>query len=90
MDRELHHYRRYTSKKLFDLVSKKNFNVRKVFYFNAMGISAWIYGKFLGLHSIPLKEMTLFNNLVPVAKFIDKILFKKAGLSVIMVAQKDL
>lgn len=90
MDRELHHYRRYTSKKLFNLVSKKKFNVRKVFYFNAMGISAWIYGKLLGLHSIPSKEMKLFNNLVPVAKFIDKILFEKAGLSVIMVAQKDL
>ena len=90
MDRELHHYRRYTSKKLFNQVSKKKFNVKKVFYFNAMGIFAWIYGKFGGLTSVPSKEMKLFNNLVPLAKFIDKILFKKAGLSVIMVAQKDL
>ena len=90
MDRELQHHRRYTSKKLFRLVSKKKFIVKKVFYFNAIGIVAWTYGKILGLHSIPSKEMKLFNNLVPLAKFIDKILFKKAGLSVIMVAQKDL
>jgi 2-polyprenyl-3-methyl-5-hydroxy-6-metoxy-1,4-benzoquinol methylase len=90
MDRELQHYRRYTSKRLFSLVSKKKFIVKKVFYFNALGIVAWTYGKFLGLHSIPSKEMKLFNNLVPLAKFIDKILFKKTGLSVIMVAQKDL
>ena len=90
MDRALHHYRRYTAKKLFNLVSKKKFNVRKVFYFNAMGIFAWIYGKFWGLTSVPSKEMKLFNKVVPLAKFIDKILFQKAGLSVIMVAQKDL
>jgi SAM-dependent methyltransferase len=90
LDRELHHYRRYTSRNLSTLVSKKNFIVRKVFYFNAMGILAWTYGKFSGLHSIPSKEMKLFNNLVPLAKFIDKILFRKAGLSVILVAQKDL
>jgi len=90
MDRELQHHRRYTSKKLFTLASKKKFIVKKVFYFNAIGIVAWTYGKFLRLHSPPSKEMKLFNNLVPLAKFIDKILFKKAGLSVIMVAQKDL
>ena len=90
MDMELQHHRRYTSKKLFILASKKKFIVKKVFYFNAIGIVAWTYGKFLRLHSIPSNEMKLFNNLVPLAKFIDKIFFKKAGLSVIMVAQKDL
>jgi len=88
MDKELHHYRRYTAKTLSKVVSKKKFIVRKVFYFNAMGIFAWMYGKLFGMDSIPSKEMNLFNNLVPLAKFIDKIVFKKAGLSVIMVAQK--
>src|SRR5690349_8467895 len=38
MDKELHHYRRYTAKGLSEVVSKKKFIVRKVFYFNAMGI----------------------------------------------------
>lgn len=90
MDRELHHFRRYTAKTLVTLVSKKRFIVEKVFYFNAMGILAWAYGKFFGLHSIPSKKMRFFNNLVPLAKLIDKISFKKAGLSVIMVARKDL
>src|SRR4051812_13680608 len=83
MDRELQHYRRYTSKRLSELVSKKKFIVRKVFYFNAMGIFGWMYGKFFGLHSIPSKEMNLFNKLVPLAKFLDRIVFKKTGLSVI-------
>jgi 2-polyprenyl-3-methyl-5-hydroxy-6-metoxy-1,4-benzoquinol methylase len=90
MDKELQHYRRYTSKKLAALVSKKNFFVKKLFYFNALGILAWMYGKFFGLQSIPPKKMGLFDDMVPLAKFIDRILFRKAGLSVIMVAQKDL
>jgi len=90
MDKELQHYRRYTSKKLAAMASKKNFFVKKLFYFNAMGILAWMYGKFFGLQSIPSKKMRLFNDMVPLAKFIDRILFRKAGLSVIMVAQKDL
>jgi len=89
IDRHLHHYRRYTSKNLSNLVSKNKFVVRKVFYFNAMGVLAWMYGKVFRLHAIPSKEMKVFNRLVPLAKLIDKILFKKAGLSVIMVAQKD-
>jgi len=32
--------------------------------------------------------MKLFNKLVPVARFTDKLLLKKAGLSVIAVAKK--
>jgi hypothetical protein len=63
--RKLQHYRRYTSKKLAALASKKNFFVKKVFYFNAMGIFAWMYGKFFGLQSIPSKKMRLFNDMVP-------------------------
>lgn len=90
MDKELQHYRRYTSKKLVALVSKKRFTVKKVFYFNALGIVAWLYGKFFGLHFIPEKKMKMYNHLVPMARWIDKILFRKAGLSVIIVAQKDL
>jgi SAM-dependent methyltransferase len=90
IDRDLDHYRRYTSKSLSQLAPEKNFVVRKVFYFNAMGILAWMYGKLFGLHAIPSKKMRTFNRLVPLAKVIDKILFRKAGLSVIMVAQKDL
>jgi len=90
IDQSLHHYRRYTSKKISTMVPKKKFLIRKVFYFNAMGILAWMYGKLFGLHAIPSKKMRVFSRLVPLAKFIDKILFRRVGLSVIMVAQKDL
>jgi SAM-dependent methyltransferase len=90
MDSELKHYRRYTSKKVSALAVKKGLVVRKVFYFNALGIMAWLYGKLFRLQSIPVKNMKLYNSIVPFAKFMDKILFQRAGLSVILVAKKDL
>lgn len=90
IDKELGHYRRYTAKKLGALISKKNFSVKKVFYFNALGIVAWMFGKVFGFRLIPPENMKLFNRLVPFAKFIDKIFFRKIGLSVILIAQKDL
>jgi len=90
MDKELKHFRRYTSKKLSELLLKGGLTVKNVFYFNAFGILAWIYGKVLRLKAIPSNNMKLFNKMVPFAKFVDKILFKKAGLSVIAAAQKEL
>ncbi len=88
MDMELEHYRRYTAKSLTTLIRKKRFIIKKAFYFNALGVMAWTYGNFFKLHSIPQRKMRTFNRLVPFAKFIDKILFRKAGLSVIVIAQK--
>src|SRR5215831_3313126 len=76
MDKELNHYRRYTSKRLAALLAKKNLYVQKAFYFNAFGIIGWAYGKVFGLGSIPLGDMKLFNKLVPVARFTDKLLLK--------------
>jgi 2-polyprenyl-3-methyl-5-hydroxy-6-metoxy-1,4-benzoquinol methylase len=90
MDKELHHHRRYTAKKLSALVSEKKLIVKKLFYFNALGIFAWMYGKIFKLNAIPSKKMNLFNQLVPVAKLMDRMILSKAGLSVIIVAQKDL
>ena len=90
MDKELEHYRRYTAKGLKNLISKKKFTVQKAFYFNVLGIIAWMYGKIFKLHFIPRKNMKTFDRLVPLAKLGDKIFFKKAGLSVIVVAKKDL
>lgn len=90
IDKELRHYRRYTAKKLSSLVLKKEFIVKKVFYFNALGILSWMYGKIFRLGAIPSKNMKLFDQLVPAAKMIDKILLRKTGLSVILTAQKGL
>lgn len=88
MDKQLNHYRRYTTKKLADKIRKEGFEVQKSFYFNAMGITAWLYGKLMKYKSLPHGEMKFYNKLVPIGKVLDKLFFNKIGLSAIAVAKK--
>jgi 2-polyprenyl-3-methyl-5-hydroxy-6-metoxy-1,4-benzoquinol methylase len=88
LDKELGHYRRYNSKKLETIFAKNNLKIKKSFYFNALGIPAWLYGKLFRLKTIPSGEMRFYNKLTPFAKLIDKILMNKLGLSVIIAGVK--
>ncbi|MBS1654195.1 MAG: class I SAM-dependent methyltransferase [Bacteroidetes bacterium] len=89
LDKQLGHYRRYTSQTLCKKIAKRNYKIEKSFYFNLMGIPAWIYGKIRHLHTVPGKEMKIYNWLVPFGKILDTIFFNKAGLSVIAIARKN-
>ncbi len=89
MDKELNHFRRYTSTSLKNKIIAGDFSVRKSFYFNFLGIFAWLYGKILRIKVLPSSEMSLFNKLVPLGKVLDKIVFNKIGLSTIVVAKKQ-
>lgn len=88
LDKALGHHRRYTAASLNSLLIESGLISLKSFYFNFLGIIAWFYGKLLRLKTIPANEMSFFNKIVPIAKFIDKILFRKAGLSVVIIGQK--
>lgn len=89
LDRSLGHYRRYTSGQLIRLVTESGYESQKKFYFNFLGVFAWLYGKLFRLKTIPPRNMGFYNKLVPVAKTLDGITFKKAGLSIIIVAKKN-
>jgi len=88
MDRALYHYRRYTAKQLMTKIGNENFKIEKSFYFNALGIPAWLYGKVMKYKAPPAGNMKFFDKLVPAGKIIDKILFNKIGLSAIVIARK--
>ena len=88
-DRELEHFRRYTAKGLNEILTREKFEIRHSQYFNFMGIPGWyVSGKLQKNKTIPKSQMSLYNKFVPVFKLIDKLLFNKAGLSVISVATK--
>jgi SAM-dependent methyltransferase len=88
-DKELGHFRRYTLNKLVSLFSTSGFEILKDQYFNFVGLGGWLlFGKLLGRPMIGAGEMTLYNRLVPVFRVTDKLLFNKAGLSVIVIGQK--
>jgi SAM-dependent methyltransferase len=90
IDLSLEHFKRYNKKSLGSLMSKFA-PIKKSFYFNTPGIFAWwIAGKLLNHKTIPEGEMKLYNTFVPVFKLVDRITFRKMGLSVICVIQKPL
>jgi len=88
-DKELEHFRRYTSKRLNALLKEARFAVIHSQYFNFMGIPGWyISGKLQRNKTIPKGQMSLYNKLVPLFKLVDRCLFNSVGLSVISVGVK--
>lgn len=88
LDQVLGHCRRYTLSSLTGLLTQHQFQVREKKYFNSLGIAGWFFfGKLLG-RSLIGREMVVYNKLVPLAKLLDWLLRNKAGLSVLITAEK--
>ncbi len=88
-DRSLGHYRRYTRKSLKVILKQNHLKVLHSQYFNLAGILGWyVSGKLQKNETIPGGQMNLYNQLVPVFKFLDLIALNVAGLSVIAVGRK--
>jgi SAM-dependent methyltransferase len=89
-DVTLEHYRRYNKLSLTNLMSKYG-EIKKSFYFNAVGtLGWWVSGKLFKNKMIPEGEMKLYNQLVPIIKLVDKVTFNRFGLSVICVIKKSI
>lgn len=90
LDYHLDHYRRYTIHHLGELMQTQGFCIVNRQYFNFMGIFAWFISGYLqGNQQIPAGQMRLYNTFVPFFKIMDQLLFKKIGLSTIVVGQKQ-
>ncbi len=88
-DKELGHFRRYTKKRLSQLISQNGYALEKARYFNLLGIAGWfVLGKLAGKRNLESGELSLFDRLVPLAKWLDRICFSRAGLSVIVTGRK--
>lgn len=90
IDKELGHYRRYTLKKMKQLIKDQNMEVINGQYFNFLGTIGWfLFGKVFKRKMLG-KEMNSFNQLVPIAKLLDKLFMKRIGLSVIVTGKKKI
>lgn len=88
-DKELFHYKRYIKPEVVSLFKQTNMDVLKSFYFNALGIAGWfVSGKLAKNQTIPSSQMSFYNKIVFLAKFIDWVLFKSIGLSTVVVGKK--
>lgn len=90
LDKELGHYRRYTKISLQSLLENENLKVTHTSYFNSTGIPGWFFaGTILKRNLIPEKQLFIYNKLVSIFRFIDKIVKHYFGLSVIAVGIKS-
>lgn len=88
-DVSLEHFRRYTKSSL-SMICPQNCQVKDSFYFNAFGIIGWFsVGSVLRRKIIPEGNMRIYNFITPIVKVIDILVFRKIGLSVINVFQKN-
>ncbi len=89
-DKELEHYRRYTQSSLDKLFIDNSLKIIHHQYYNFVGIFGWWFsGNLLRKKTIPQGQMKLYNSFVPIIKLFDKVVFNKAGLSVITIGQKE-
>ncbi|MBL8936091.1 MAG: methyltransferase domain-containing protein, partial [Archangium sp.] len=88
LDVQLGHYRRYTRKTLVEAFSRAGLEVTNTQYFNAVATLGWaVTGGLFSRPEIPKAEATLFDRLVPLWKLADRLLARRAGLSVIAVGR---
>ncbi len=84
-DINLEHYRRYTKKSLSTLFLKNNFYIEKQYHFNLAAIGGWWFsGSILRKKIIPSGQMKIYNALVPIFKWADKLVAQRIGISVVV------
>lgn len=89
IDNGLFHFRRYTSVRMNQLFQAAHLLMEKKWMFNALGIPAWFFGgKIMKKKEVDGKQMDLYDKLIPIARFLDWITFRKIGLSIIALATK--
>jgi 2-polyprenyl-3-methyl-5-hydroxy-6-metoxy-1,4-benzoquinol methylase len=90
LDKKAGHFRRYTKKELEYKVSKTQFIIQRIFYFNMLGIVGWYLNG--GLAKNPQINGTayrIFDSLVPVSQHIERLVGKRLGLSIICYLRKE-
>lgn len=89
LDKELYHLKRYNQEILSQLFIKNNIIVADKFYFNALAMLGWfISGKILKNRIIRKSQISFYNIIVPLAKLTDALLFRRIGLSVVVIGKK--
>ena len=90
IDKEIGHFRRYEKQDIINLLSKTEFKLIKLFYFNAFSILGWyLNGNIFKKPVISKNALYFFDKLVPILKIVEKYVFRKSfGISMIVILQK--
>lgn len=89
LDKEIHHYRRYSKKDLLKKLEKAGFLIEKIEYMNALSVWGWWFNfVLLKRKTMPLPTVALADKLIPFIKVAEKVIHLPLGLSLFVVARK--
>ena len=89
LDKNLGHYRRYTTRSLAGLLKKNQMAIIEKNIFNLAGIAGWfIWGKLFRKQQLQPGSMGIFNKAVPFIRLADRLILRKTGLSAIATGKK--
>jgi ubiquinone/menaquinone biosynthesis C-methylase UbiE len=88
-DRELGHFRRYSRSELSQKLTRNGFRICSLKYFNCFGILGWfVNGTLLRRRLLPKKQIGIFNKMVPLFIWMEKLIPTLMGQSLIVVGEK--
>ena len=90
IDKNVGHFRRYTKKELGYKVTKTQFVIKRIFYFNMLGIVGWyLNGSLAKNPQINSTASRIFDSLVPASQYIERLTGRRLGLSIICYLRKE-
>lgn len=89
-DRDVGHQRRYSKQLFLDKVNDLNFKSIEMVYYDSVGFFLSLISKILtkNYKSGFDKKIKLWNRLIPISKFFDKIFFNSFGKSLLIICKK--
>ena len=91
IDKDIGHFRRYTKNDLELKIKRTQFNVDRVFYFNMLGIIGWyLNGNLAKSAKVNGTASKIFDQTVPISRFVEKVVGRRIGLSLICYLKKTL
>ena len=89
IDKVVRHHRRYGKKDLREKMEKAGLQIKKMSFFNFLGIPAWVWhGKILKLNVHHETEMAAWDKCVPFLKKMESLIPPPMGLSLLAVGEK--
>jgi len=89
LDEAAGHFKRYGRRELIDMMIAARFDIQHITYFNLFGALGWfLNGKVLKRRELSENALNLFDSLVKVFIFIEKIMHVPFGASLLVVGRK--
>lgn len=89
LDRSENLFRRYNKRKLYKILEKEGFVIKKIFYMNFLGIFGWILNsKILKKSLIPMNQIIIFDWFIIITSWLEAIIHPPLGLSLVCICKK--